>query len=328
MKWLLIFIWGILLFTDALWAEGNYSLEFLIFYLVKPAYYYFNRLQLRFVVLKWRQWLLYLFLTLGITYLVIFQLPDLLLLSSHLTNSLEFNLYNTIVILLLLITSSARTIVPDWYNGYLVTKALEEQNLQQQIKILETEFAVSRTLINPHTLANELTYIQSLVIKQDGNSIQAISLLSGMMRNYLSTENRGLVTIKKEIENINVYLEYRSKISLLPSISCQVKGVTEQELNILIPALCFIPIVENMFKHGSINQDQLPEVTMKRESGLLIFSTKNYVDNVNQINNEALKGFGLTSVKEAADLFFDYSELNITKQEKKVITELKFKPND
>jgi LytS/YehU family sensor histidine kinase len=123
-------------------------------------------------------------------------------------------------------------------------------------------------------------------------------------------------------------LEYRSKISLLPSTSCIVKGISEQELNTLIPALLFIPIVENIFKHGSISLEQLPEVTLKKESGVLIFATKNNVDNLNKLNNEALKGFGLTSVKAAADLLFEFSELNIVRQDKKIIIELKFKPND
>jgi len=93
----------------------------------------------------------------------------------------------------------------------------------------------------------------------------------------------------------------------------------EKYYDIDIPALLFIPFIENAFKHGiSYREKSFIDISMHVEDEKLIFKCENSVGKQKNENNENNhNGIGLENVKKRLNLLFpDRHSLIIDKTEK------------
>ncbi len=124
----------------------------------------------------------------------------------------------------------------------------ERERLITERKMIELEQQAVRLQMNPHFLFNSLNAIKGAVAQQQTKEAKkAIDQFAKLMRAMLDNTKEGFVTIKKEIELIDLYLKLEQlnhsfvySISIDESISTTAK----------IPGMMIQPLVENAVLHG------------------------------------------------------------------------------
>lgn len=150
----------------------------------------------------------------------------------------SFLFYSLIVIALVAIDFYKR------YNEQYVKSAeLESQLSTARLKALKMQ-------LHPHFLFNALHTISMMVRRnQDSKAVDMISGLSDMLRGTLWKSDKQMVTLEEELELVTKYLDIekvRFKNQL--DITIDAQGAC---LEIPVPNLILLPIVENAFKHGT-----------------------------------------------------------------------------
>ncbi|MFT3982848.1 MAG: histidine kinase [Lachnospiraceae bacterium] len=103
--------------------------------------------------------------------------------------------------------------------------------------------------INPHFLYNTLNVIGILGMEQGNNQIyKSCYKLSAILRYSIADKNRNITTIKKEMDNLNFYLELM-KLRFEHRLEYQL--ICDEEIEgVELPRLTLQPFVENVFEHA------------------------------------------------------------------------------
>lgn len=126
-----------------------------------------------------------------------------------------------------------------------------QKDLKSEKKLLQVEQKMLRVQMNPHFIFNSLNSIKSYIIKSDKeNAVHYLNKFSKLIQVILSGSNDREVTLKEELEIIDVYasienIRFSEKISFSIDIA---KNVDTD--NIKIPSLLLQPFVENSIWHG------------------------------------------------------------------------------
>jgi len=139
---------------------------------------------------------------------------------------------------------------------------------------LETELSYLKAQINPHFLFNTLNSIYSLAIEKSDYTATAVVKLSGMMRYIISESHKHFVSLEKEINYINDYIELQKfRLGGTVQINYALKGsYTGRE----VAPLILITFVENAFKYG-VNPEEYSEIstTIHIENDILTLKVEN-----------------------------------------------------
>ena len=147
-----------------------------------------------------------------------------------------FNLFMYIIVLIL---SFAIRTYTNWRDVY-------EEKLNAEISFLKAQ-------INPHFLFNTLNSIYSLTITQSEDAPEALLKLSGMMRYAVSDTGNQYVSLEKEVDYIQNYIELQ-KLRLDKSITFNYT-ITGDAFGKRLAPFVLIPFIENAFKYG-VNAEQ------------------------------------------------------------------------
>lgn len=204
-----------------------------------------------------------------------------------------------------LMISTAYQSIIDWFKNERIKQQLENQNLK-------TELAFLKSQINPHFLFNTLNNIYILAYKQSDQTAEAILKLSEMMRYMLYESSNDFVLVQKEIDIIRQLIslqQLRTKEKLC--FEFQTTGSGEQNK---IAPLILISFVENIFKHGILNDCNDPAVVhIHVEDNNLTFDSRN---KINRQAKDNTTGIGLPNVKRRLELLYPGSyDFRITKDE-------------
>ncbi|MFK7774651.1 MAG: histidine kinase [Saprospiraceae bacterium] len=145
----------------------------------------------------------------------------------------------------------------------LVFDQIKERNeIQQNLKA--SQLTALRAQMNPHFIFNALNSIQDFIIQEDKRSANRyLSKFSKLMRNVLDASDKKKITLKKEIEYLELYLSLESlridddfeyNFVIDPSININ---------NILIPSMLLQPYVENSLKHGLMHRNGKKRLTIR-----------------------------------------------------------------
>lgn len=215
-------------------------------------------------------------------------------------NSIFYSIYSTfylaaIPILLKLSFDLIKTI-------YTKTK-VENENLLLEVNFLKSQ-------LNPHFLFNALNNIYALTLKKDDYAPELVLKLSEMMRYTLYETNVPQVSLKKEIDFLENYIElqrvrYHNKTNIHFVTEYDEKEI---EYAKIAPLLLF-NFVENAFKHGlnTLDEQAWIEVRVKYDKGLLTFYVANSFDRLNETANENKKpsgGIGIENTKKRLMLLY------------------------
>lgn len=186
-----------------------------------------------------------------------------------------------------------------FYNDYL--------NSQRQKQLFEktalsAELDSLKNQINPHFLYNTLSYLYAQARPLSPQLSESILILSDMMRYSLhQTDEQGLVSLEKEIEHINNYIQiHQLRFDNKLAVNFSSEGNLAHKR--ILP-LVLISFVENAFKHGKLGDPNHPitiELRVGNDSSLW-FNIKN---RKSEGPKEHSSGIGLQNVRRRLELVY------------------------
>jgi len=171
---------------------------------------------------------------------------------------------------------------------------LEKENVQNQLAFLQNQ-------VSPHFFMNTLNNIHALIDVDTEEAKEAIIKLSKLMRHLLYDSQVELVSLNKEIEFIQSYinlmrLRFSDNVNIKLSLPDQIPDKS-------IPPLLFTSFVENAFKHGiSYQNPTFIDIAFSFAPEQLTFEIKNICHKNNSENGRS--GIGIENTRKRLDIIY------------------------
>lgn len=139
------------------------------------------------------------------------------------------------------------------YRGKFVSKKMTEQikaaQLENQLNQLKLENL--RSQMNPHFIFNSLNSIQDFIMSNDRKlASKFLVRFSRLMRLYLNHSQKTNITLKQELEALNLYLELEYE-RFNCDFQYEIDVANDIEIRtLMVPSLFLQPYVENCLNHG------------------------------------------------------------------------------
>jgi two-component system LytT family sensor kinase len=281
---------------------------------------------------------------------ILFFYFNLLVLIPRFLNRKKIGIYITLIILLLAVFITGINIFPKagekpgFHREYFFTifpylfiwamstvywfitdKIRTEQLLKErENENLKTELSFLRSQVSPHFLFNVLNNMVAMARLKSDMLEPSLIRLSGLMRYMLYESDEASVTLLRETEYVNSYIELQ-KIRYAKSLIIRVD--MDPGDNQLIEPMLLIPFIENAFKHGTgIIENPEIDISLKISDGLIDFRVKNKIDPKNDEVKDKTSGIGLPNVIRRLNLLYDQKHiLSINKENGWFIVSLQIK---
>lgn len=197
---------------------------------------------------------------------------------------------------LIVALSTVLKIIREWVKQQRIQQDLIRENLQSELRFL-------RSQINPHFLFNTLNSIYALSLKKSDQAPDMVLRLSELMRYVLYECNERTVSLDKEINYLNNYLELEKiRSGGKVEVSFDVKGITKDKY---IAPMIFITFVENSFKHGLSRQIHLGyvHISIVVKNSELVFYIENSKSETHD-DNYHQGGIGLQNTRRRLDIMY------------------------
>ena len=191
--------------------------------------------------------------------------------------------------------------------GYYVFKTSIESiknKAQLEKSLIRAETSFLLTQFNPHFLFNVLSYMYSKAARVSDELSQAIELLSEIMRYSLRQANPGeKVLLTDEIDHIENFMELnRMRFDNGIYVDFIIDGETFGRK--IIP-LILISLVENVFKHGKLNDPDFPATfRLKMDDEHIVFHSRNYKKTNSNEPRPISHGIGNENVRKRLELAY------------------------
>ena len=132
----------------------------------------------------------------------------------------------------------------------IATERLKTEKASAAHTMAELELQSLRAQLNPHFMFNSLNAIQELILKEDNdNSHLYLSRFSELLRMLLDNANQPFVTLRKELNLLELYLSLEQL--RIPDLKYSIEIDTDVDLNkMTIPNMMLQPYIENAIWHG------------------------------------------------------------------------------
>lgn len=172
---------------------------------------------------------------------------------------------------------------------------MQLKNDELQSQLTKAQLQALRLQLNPHFLFNTLHTISSLtLVGEHKTSANVATRLGDFLRRTLDFEEQHMVSLSREIEFFDLYLDIES-VRFRDRLIVE-KDLEASSLYCKIPGLILQPLVENAIKHG-ISKDKSAKVIRlktKEENQQLFIDL--YNDGVLEMNHT--QGIGIRNVRE------------------------------
>jgi two-component system, LytTR family, sensor kinase len=195
--------------------------------------------------------------------------------------------------LILIFISSAVKVTGNYIRNERRNKELENQKLVAELAYLKAQ-------VNPHFLFNTLNNIYSLAYKQSPETPDAIMKLSLLMRYMLYESNDTLVSLQKEVDHIENFIDLQKlRLREQASIKFYVEGDTDGKQ---IAPMLLMTLVENAFKHGLVSKNEIGIIfNLTITNDYLEFST---INNISTHKKREFGGIGLQNLRQRLHLLY------------------------
>jgi two-component system LytT family sensor kinase len=198
---------------------------------------------------------------------------------------------------------------------WFVTDKISTEQLmkERENENLKTELSFLRSQVSPHFLFNVLNNMVAMARLKSDQLEPSLIRLSGLMRYMLYESDDTSVTLVREIEYVNSYIELQ-KIRFAKSLCIKVN--MDPGDNQLIEPMLLIPFIENAFKHGTGTiEEPVIDIYLKISEGLIDFRVKNRFNEANEEVKDRTSGIGLQNVIRRLNLLYDQKHiLSINKE--------------
>lgn len=162
-----------------------------------------------------------------------------------------------------------------------------------------------RLQLNPHFLFNTLNTISSVMYEDVRIADKMIARLSDLLRSTLDQGTSQEVTLDREIEFLNLYVEtmkarFEERLEIEVDASLEARGA-------MVPPLVLQPLIENSIKHGADGQTSKVriEVRAARENGSLRLEVRDHGPGLLVARDAALQnGIGLSNTAERLERLY------------------------
>lgn len=234
--------------------------------------------------------------------------------------SLRFFLINSFSVGLTVAITSSIKLLKDYYQKERRNKELLKLHNVSELKFLKGQ-------INPHFLFNSLNNLYALSLKKSDLTPTFILKLSGLLRYVLYDSADGKVSLDKEIEYLDNYLDLeRIRLSDRGSITMEKNGSFKGKF---IEPMMLVPFVENAIKHGinSLANGAWVKIKIDLKGDEFSFSVEN---NKAPTENLPLKnqvgGIGIENTRRRLSILYPNShELSVNETETTYFVYLKLK---
>ena len=166
-----------------------------------------------------------------------------------------------------------------------------------------TELAVLKHQISPHFFMNTLNNIHALVDINLEEAKNAIIKLSQMMRYLLYESDEQKVSLKKEIQFIESYIELMRLRYYEDNLTIETEYPDNTE-TIAVPSSLFLSFIENAFKYGvNPHISSLIKISFSIDGNRLMFHIINNRSDGTTHQAETT-GIGLENVRKRLDLIY------------------------
>ncbi len=190
---------------------------------------------------------------------------------------------------------TAIKLTADWITERRKNESLRELQLQTELKYLKSQ-------IQPHFFFNTLNNLYALIIEKSEKASDVVLKLSEIMQYVLYDVQEPKIGLLNEINYIHSYLEleelrHGNKITS----KIEIKGDIDE---ITIPPLLLLPFIENCFKHGFKNNDDITlNISFENSKDeQLIFKAKNNFNLHNKIIKK--QGIGIENIRRRLELLY------------------------
>lgn len=184
---------------------------------------------------------------------------------------------------------------------------------------LELQLKALRAQMNPHFMFNSLNSILYYILDHNTDAAaKYLTKFSRLIRLILQNSEDGNVSLSKEVETIQLYLELE-QLRLENKFDFKILIHSEiQADSILVPTLLIQPIIENAVWHGIMNKEGRGEITIgfEENNNFLVCSIKDDGIGRQEANKAKTEGskhksMGLTITKERLRLLHQQTVSNI-----------------
>lgn len=198
-------------------------------------------------------------------------------------------------------------------------KVIQRRNMiQRNMELLEQKALLAQ--MNPHFIFNALNSIQSFLLYNENELAERYLLkLSKLIRLTLSNSRETEISIQREIESLQMYLEleqmrFKNRFEFHFEIS-----LSNEELNKFVPPMLIQPFAENAIIHGFKGLEHGGEIRLKfkqiNDNRLVVEIVDNGVGYIkNKLQNSEHKSYATQITSERLNLFkeryqseFDFS---------------------
>jgi LytS/YehU family sensor histidine kinase len=197
-----------------------------------------------------------------------------------------------------------------WYNW----QEQKEQDLRARDTeklAREAELFKLRQQLQPHFLFNSLNSINALIGSRPEEARKMVQQLSDFLRGTIRKEEHLWVTLKEELEYLQLYLDIE-KVRFGHRLSTNI-NVDEDTKNLKLPSLLLQPIVENAIKFGLYDTtgETVIQLSANAEENNLLIKVINPFDPDTSSPKQGT-GFGLQSIQRRLYLLFARNDLLTT----------------
>jgi len=171
-----------------------------------------------------------------------------------------------------------------------------------QQDMLKSEVSYLKAQINPHFLFNTLNSLYALSLVKSDDAPNAILKLSSIMRYVVTESSKEKVSLKSELDYISDYIDLQKlRLTKNTQIDYLISGSVENQT---IAPLLFIPIIENCFKYG-VNQTENVvikiHISIEQNEISLETSNKKVAKNISELEKTET---GISNTKKRLDILY------------------------
>ena len=196
------------------------------------------------------------------------------------------------------------------YFGIKYYESLQQQReatLRAAALAQEAQLKMLRYQLNPHFLFNTLNAISTLILDNENRTAnQTVMRLSEFLRYTLDQDPMKKVTLRQEIEAMNLYLT-TEKLRFGERLRLEF-AVEERALEALVPSLLLQPLIENAVKYAVSPAEQGGTIRVEgRARGVMLELAVS--DDGPGLNNGSAastgRGVGLRNIRERLAVLYD-----------------------
>lgn len=189
----------------------------------------------------------------------------------------------------------------------LLYKEMQDEFDLERIKNESTQAQMAnlRYQINPHFFMNTLNNIHALIDFDPESAKKGIIELSAMLRYVVYDTSSQSISLDKEIEFINNYIELM-KVRFSSDVDIKFNYPQHNTSKRQIPSLILIVFVENAFKHGvSYHKDSFIHIDIEADEHYVSAVIKNSINDSENKKIDSYKGIGMDNVRKRLNLIYE-----------------------